>query len=202
MQENIAQKPIISTKKVYLIIDSDCMTKEAGNCLLKTLEEPPEYVSIILTAVNESKLLNTIKSRCMKISFNPIEEKEIYLKVKELTGGEPEKNLISKSGGSIARAVKMQEDKDIYIQTDKILENMLRQDLIDIFNSSEVLYKEKEKIEEILEYITVCLYSSKELKKMNCIKYVEEAKRRIIANGNFDMCIDYLLLNMHKAMNS
>ena len=41
------------------------MTKEAQNCLLKTLEEPPEYVTIILIGSNENSFLTTIKSRCM-----------------------------------------------------------------------------------------------------------------------------------------
>ena len=72
MQEEISVKPIASNKKVFLIVNSDCMTKESQNCLLKTLEEPPEYATIILTTYNESKLLNTIKSRCMKIPFQKI----------------------------------------------------------------------------------------------------------------------------------
>ena len=75
MQEEISVKPIASNKKVFLIVNSDCMTKESQNCLLKTLEEPPEYATIILTTSNESKLLNTIKSRCMKIPFQKIEER-------------------------------------------------------------------------------------------------------------------------------
>ena len=50
------------------------MTKEAQNCLLKTLEEPPEYVIIILIVSNESKLLNTVKSRCVKIEFSRIDK--------------------------------------------------------------------------------------------------------------------------------
>ena len=41
LQENISEKPIVSTKKVYIINNSDLMTVEAQNCLLKTLEEPP-----------------------------------------------------------------------------------------------------------------------------------------------------------------
>ena len=41
MQEEIYTKPIISNKKVYIIDNADTMTKEAQNCLLKTLEEPP-----------------------------------------------------------------------------------------------------------------------------------------------------------------
>ena len=53
------------------------MTREAANALLKTLEEPPEYAVIILITSNESKLLATIKSRCMKVNFMPISDKQI-----------------------------------------------------------------------------------------------------------------------------
>lgn len=68
------EKPIIGQKKVYIINDADCMTREAQNCLLKTLEEPPEYLVIILIAQNESQILTTIKSRCTKIVFKQIEK--------------------------------------------------------------------------------------------------------------------------------
>ncbi len=69
MQEKIYEKPIISNKKIYIIDNSDTMTKEAQNCLLKTLEEPPQYITIILITSNESNIINTIRSRCMKIAF-------------------------------------------------------------------------------------------------------------------------------------
>lgn len=77
MQEKIAEKPITSNKKVYIINNSDTMTKEAQNCLLKTLEEPPEYAVIILILANENNMLNTIKSRCTKIMFSPLFKEEI-----------------------------------------------------------------------------------------------------------------------------
>lgn len=77
LQEKIAEKPIKSNKKVYIINDSDCMTKEAQNCLLKTLEEPPEYAVIILIVANENKMLTTIKSRCTKLVFQPLSAEEI-----------------------------------------------------------------------------------------------------------------------------
>lgn len=69
-----SEKPIISSKKVYIINDSDTMTKEAQNSLLKTLEEPPTYLTIILITSNENKLINTIRSRCTKIKFNQIQD--------------------------------------------------------------------------------------------------------------------------------
>ena len=65
LQKKIQEKPIISEKKVYIIDQADLMTKEAQNCLLKTLEEPPEFVTIILVGTNENAFLTTIKSRCM-----------------------------------------------------------------------------------------------------------------------------------------
>ena len=69
MQKNVYEKPILSNKKVFIIDESEKMTEEAQNSLLKTLEEPPEYMVIILISSNENKLLNTIKSRCLKINF-------------------------------------------------------------------------------------------------------------------------------------
>ena len=54
LQARIIEKPIISNKKVYIIDDAECMSEEAQNCLLKTLEEPPEYAMIILISSNEN----------------------------------------------------------------------------------------------------------------------------------------------------
>lgn len=77
MQEKILEKPIVSDKKVYIIDDADLMTKEAQNCLLKTLEEPPKFAVIILVLSNDSKILNTIKSRCMRIFFEKLKNEEL-----------------------------------------------------------------------------------------------------------------------------
>lgn len=77
LQEKISEKPVKSNKKVYIINNSDSMTKEAQNCLLKTLEEPPLYAVIILIVSNENKLLTTIKSRCTKIVFKPLSTDDV-----------------------------------------------------------------------------------------------------------------------------
>ena len=77
LQEKISEKPIGGSKKIYIITDSDSMTKEAQNCLLKTLEEPPFYAIIVLIVSNENKMLTTIKSRCTKVSFYPLSVDEL-----------------------------------------------------------------------------------------------------------------------------
>ena len=77
MQAKVFESPIISEKKVYIVDDADLMTKEAQNCLLKTLEEPPDFATIILIGSNESNFLSTIKSRCITIKFEDIGQKDI-----------------------------------------------------------------------------------------------------------------------------
>lgn len=69
IQGSVAIRPMYSKRKVYIIEDADNMTVQAQNCLLKTLEEPPSYVVLILTASNYESLLETIRSRARRISF-------------------------------------------------------------------------------------------------------------------------------------
>ena len=83
MQRKVLEKPIISSRKVYIIDDADIATKEAQNCLLKTLEEPPEFVNIILIGSNESNFLSTIKSRCTILKFEDIKKEDIEKFLKE-----------------------------------------------------------------------------------------------------------------------
>ena len=77
LTKKVYEKPVVSTRKVYIINDSNYMTKEAQNSLLKTLEEPPEYVTIILITSNENIFLPTIKSRCTKILFDKLTNEEL-----------------------------------------------------------------------------------------------------------------------------
>lgn len=81
-------KPYNSQYKLALIKSADNMTIEAGNALLKTLEEPPAYAKIILQTNDEQKILPTILSRCQKhrnaITFDFIKP-ENYLNPQDLS---------------------------------------------------------------------------------------------------------------------
>ena len=200
LNSKISEKPITSNRKVYIINNADAMTIEAQNSLLKTLEEPPEYATIILVAANVDKLLNTIKSRSIKIGFNKISDEEIEKYIKKFF---PEEiNIdISAFGGSIGNVYKINENKEAYTNVENILSNIDKNDLIYTFNNSEVLYKSKDIILDLLEYINILLLKSKKINKVNCVKYVEEAKKRIISNSNYDMTIDNLLMKMWEEIN-
>lgn len=199
MQRKVAEKPIISNKKVYIIDDADTMTTEAQNCLLKTLEEPPEYITIILICSNEDNLLSTIKSRCTRMHFEPINTEEIRKYIKQnYSDQEISDNIINLSQGSIGKAIKLNENKDIYENIEKILLSMQTNDLIEIVQMSEEIYKAKEEISSILDYMNVILLKlgKQNIKYIRCIEIVEQTKKRLKANSNYDMCIDNLLFNM------
>lgn len=201
LQEKIAEKPVTSEKKVYVISNSETMTREAANSLLKTLEEPPEYAVLILLTSNESKLLTTIKSRCTKVYFMPIPEEQIltYLKQNELEA-EFTQNMLKSSEGSIGKALKIGEEKEQYIQIEKLVQNLEKENITQIWREADVLYGAKENAISLLEYMTIVFYG--QLKKTNkicyakAIKIIEQTKQRILANANFDMSIDHLLLRI------
>lgn len=77
MQNDVIIKPLYSARKVYLIFEADKMTVQAQNCLLKTLEEPPSYAVIILTASNYEALMETIRSRVLRLSFKKYSNDEL-----------------------------------------------------------------------------------------------------------------------------
>lgn len=207
LQKKVAEKPVASSKKVYIINDCDTMTREASNALLKTLEEPPTYATIILITSNESKLLLTIKSRCTKISFQPLSEVEIreYLEQKNLKNNEKinsiaTENVVKQCQGSIGRLLKIQEYAEIYEQIEKIIENLEKENITQIWKNAEILYKSKENILDFLDYINILFYNklmkNYDIKYTKAISIVEEAKKKIVANSNFDMTIDNLLLKL------
>lgn len=65
-------KPYSGKYKVYIMNEAEKMTIQAQNALLKTLEEPPEYVVILLLTTNVNMLLQTIQSRCVVLNMKSV----------------------------------------------------------------------------------------------------------------------------------
>ena len=81
------QRPYIGPWKVFVIADSDMMTTEAANTLLKTLEEPPDKTVIVLTTSRPNALPATVVSRCQRVPFASLSKdvvREILLSDKRL----------------------------------------------------------------------------------------------------------------------
>ncbi|HOV21320.1 MAG TPA: DNA polymerase III subunit gamma/tau [bacterium] len=85
LRENVNLRPSKARYKIYVIDEVHMLTTEAFNALLKTLEEPPEYVKFIFATTAPEKIPPTIISRCQRFDFKPLTLKEIENKVLEIS---------------------------------------------------------------------------------------------------------------------
>ena len=75
--DNVQYKPTVGRFKVYLIDEVHMLSRHSFNALLKTLEEPPEYVKFLLATTDPQKLPITILSRCMQFHLRALEQSQI-----------------------------------------------------------------------------------------------------------------------------
>lgn len=110
--DTLSRKPYGRGLRVVIIADAHTMNLEAGNALLKMLEEPPDRTVLILTAPQTSDLLPTIVSRCQHIRFRPLTTATITTLIREAAQlPSPDAEVIARiAGGSYAQAVRMVKD--------------------------------------------------------------------------------------------
>jgi DNA polymerase-3 subunit delta' len=77
LKERAQFKPLHGDRRVFLIDQADRANEQAANSLLKTLEEPPDHLILIMTADNVYDLLPTIRSRCVLLNFSPLTNDEM-----------------------------------------------------------------------------------------------------------------------------
>ena len=99
--------PIQANAKVYIVDRADLLGVQAANAFLKTLEEPPEGVTIILLGRTQQNVLPTILSRCQVVPFRAIPAHEACSIVTQNTGCTPHQAAcsIQACGGSIEKAI-------------------------------------------------------------------------------------------------
>jgi DNA polymerase-3 subunit delta' len=115
-------RPAEARRRVYIFTDSAFM-KEAANSLLKVLEEPPDYATILLLARNPGDLLPTIRSRCVTFTLAPLATSEIeqYLEQARPEWNVRQRQLAARlSGGAIGRARSLNLEEYIAARKDAL----------------------------------------------------------------------------------
>ncbi len=114
VNNDIAIKPYSGPYKIYIINESEKMTVQAQNALLKTLEEPPAYGVILLLTANADALLPTIASRCVRLDMKPVRDDVVrkYL-MEELKVPDYKANVcVAFARGNIGRAKLLASSED------------------------------------------------------------------------------------------
>ncbi|MBM4354785.1 MAG: DNA polymerase III subunit [Deltaproteobacteria bacterium] len=99
--------PVMGRYKVVILDPADGLTAEAGNMLLKTVEEPPSRTLFILVATVETSVLPTLVSRCQKVRFTPLSAEQVadFLQRQRTLAPELAATVAAASQGSIERAL-------------------------------------------------------------------------------------------------
>ncbi len=150
-------KPYESGKKVYIIAYGDDMNEQAQNAFLKVLEEPPEYAVFVILAENNESLLQTIRSRCTTIKFNPVSDAKIreYIKAKFPESIEKTDFLVQYAGGVAGDIEKILNTENFQVlrrQSLDKLEELLSYRMPDSYVVAEFLEENKEDVELIFKF--------------------------------------------------
>lgn len=86
--ERAAYKPGIGRFKVFMIDEAHQLTKDAFNALLKTLEEPPEYLKFVLATTDPDKMLPTVLSRCLQFNLRPMSPATVRAHLQQVLAAE------------------------------------------------------------------------------------------------------------------
>ena len=197
---NVLSRPISSKKKVYIINDAHSMNTMAQNALLKTLEEPPEYVVIILISNQKNAFLPTIKSRVKTIEFKSLAKSDIkeYMQQNNITGISDA--IVDYIDGSIAKINSLsKDDLTQYTNVINLMDRISTKPIFDvILFTKEIDFKNLDS----LNYLQYALFNGyKKTNKIcyvNCVEIVEKAKRKLKSNGNYDIVIDNMVMNLYK----
>lgn len=124
LRRDMVKRPVYGKRKVYLVCDADNMTVQAQNGILKTLEEPPSYAVVLMTADNYESLLETIRSRAVKLTLHRNKPGEIRQALMNSAGVIPGNVdfILSYSGGIIGKALKLADPGNFKEVRDKLLD--------------------------------------------------------------------------------
>ena len=169
-------KPFEGKSRVFIIDNADFMSSEAANCLLKTLEEPPPFVYMILLSTSEKAILSTILSRCQKLELRPIAISAIEGALIERYGTKPEDAhvLARLSSGCMGWAVQTSVNADAILHRKELIEtlvNIAKADRLEKFSYSASMAskfsKNRAEVQKLLS-LWISLWRDLLLIKGNC----------------------------------
>ncbi len=158
LQHTLALSPYSGAYRIALLPDFQRATIQAANALLKTLEEPPDKVVLLLTANAPEGLLPTIVSRCEVIRLRPssIESTRKYLEFKKEIPPEEASLYAHLSGGRVGAAIRLAEEPNVLQNRQEYLEilfNLLTGTHVERFKQVESLLKSRDRTRQVVREV-------------------------------------------------
>ncbi|MBN1393050.1 MAG: DNA polymerase III subunit delta' [Sedimentisphaerales bacterium] len=154
--EKVSIRPTLSQKRIFVINEAERLNDESQNCLLKVLEEPPEYCTIILLCTRMEKLLATTKSRCRVVRFSPVDRERIIEKLNAMgLDGEKAQYFSRLAQGSLGQGCRWAQlelaGANLYKIKKELLDSLSTYKLADCLELAEWLLGKAKKIAAVWE---------------------------------------------------
>lgn len=198
--EEVSKRPYEGNKKVIIIHEGSKLTIQAQNALLKTIEEPPQGVYIILLAESLETLLETIKSRCQVYKLTPLNNKQIEKYINTLGNYSEEeiKASLAYGEGIPGKAERLLNDDNLSELREIIVKllkdiNYAKEDLVLIYENKLENYKAQQ--DEVLNLMASFI------RDIIVSKEVED-KNKIINIDKYDDIVEIANSLSYKKLNS
>ncbi len=149
--DKVSTRPTLSQRKVYVVSEAERLNASSQNAMLKVLEEPPAYCTIILLCTRMERLLPTTKSRCRIIRFSHIDSERIIDKLKVMGLDEKKAQYFAHlAQGSLGRGCQWAQlelaDANLYQIKKELLNSLSTYKLADCLDLAEWLLEKSKKI--------------------------------------------------------
>lgn len=157
---DVAIKPYKGPFKIYLIPEAEKMNQQAQNALLKTIEEPPEYVIIILLTSNLNAMLQTVLSRCVVLNMRPVPDelvKKYLMEEMKITDYQADV-CVAFARGNIGKAKDLASSEDfdtIKREALSLLKNIQDMDLQEMISAVKQIGDYKLQINDYLDIMAI-----------------------------------------------
>lgn len=217
-------KPIEGDKKIFVLSQAQNMNASAQNKLLKTLEEPPAGVHILIGATSEFPLLATVKSRVKKLEIPPYSAEKLFSAMqKDYPDKEKLTSAIACADGTVGRVAalyaddglkgltdfccdmicNMQSSKDVLKYSTKL--TALKCEIADFLSVTELLFRDLLSAKQGREDLIIDKQTYSRIKDakgfstgalIGALEKITEARKRKKFNANSTMLVEWLLFQI------
>lgn len=209
-------KPLEGEKRIFILNYAESMNSASQNKLLKTLEEPPKGVHILLGVTNENAMLSTVKSRVKKLEISAFSEEQLFTAFKtQCNDYKKLREAIALSDGRAGSVM------DFYNQDSNISTSLVNDLLLNMLASKDLLgYSSKLTKDNIRDFLLslkktmqqiIFYHSGKSVDNdvidklcdiysvafaIGMVEKINQAERALYFNGNLNMIADGILVSV------
>ncbi|MDR2425989.1 MAG: DNA polymerase III subunit delta' [Endomicrobium sp.] len=207
VQKEVATKTHEAKWKFFVIEPAEKMNAAAANCLLKTLEEPPENTILILVARHKETIPQTIVSRSQTLFFQPLQQEQIasFLTLNHSSSAARAQEIAALSEGSIEEAEKLidgNESEGLSLWLKLKTKDLCIADLLELSRS---MSKDREKV---VEYIDAMIAEAKKDFRLypksaeDSLELLTKSRVLVMQNVNIQTILDNLFFDLKEIKNN